>query len=466
MSRLPIRVRLTLPFAALIALVLAVTGYFIYARVGNALLASVDQSLRTQAAEIAGPAERATGTPDRDRADTPQVSQRLTAAGTVVESTPRGLKPILAGGRLEKVVAGRRSWTSGPISGLDNDWRALAFPARLDGRPGAVVIARSLEPREEALNRLIREFSIGGPVALLIATLAAYAVAAAALRPVEAMRRRAASITASTPGQLPVPPAKDELARLAVTLNDMLSRLEAAREHERRFVDDASHELRTPLAVLKAELELALRRPRSREELEQALASAAADTDELVRLAEDLLLVARSDQGRLPIRRERLSAREVLEDVAERFAASASERGRSIEVAGADAVIEADPARLRQALDNLVQNALIHGDGAIALAVVLSPYEVELHVLDAGPGVPQGFGQRAFERFSRADPARTSSGAGLGLAIVDVIARGHDGRAELRDRTGGGTDAVLVLPRGTGVLEPRPKRRLPVSTKT
>ena len=123
------------------------------------------------------------------------------------------------------------------------------------------------------------------------------------------MRRRAASIGASTPGaRLPLPRSRDEISRLAETLNEMLARLESAVEHERRFVDDASHELRTPLALLRGELELALRHPRSKEELEQALRSAADDADRLGRLAEDLLLVARYDQGRLPLRSEPVDA--------------------------------------------------------------------------------------------------------------------------------------------------------------
>src|SRR5207253_5656207 len=154
-----------------------------------------------------------------------------------------------------------------------------------------------------------------------LAIAAGYLLAAAALRPVEAMRRRAAAITASTPGtRLPVPSSRDEISKLAETLNDMIQRLEAAFEHERRFVADASHELRTPLALLRTELELALRRPRSHNELEQALRSAAEETERLTRLAEDLLLIARSDQGELPVRRRRIEASTLLHATAARFA--------------------------------------------------------------------------------------------------------------------------------------------------
>jgi signal transduction histidine kinase len=268
---------------------------------------------------------------------------------------------------------------------------------------------------------------------LLLTLLAGYGLAAAALRPVEAMRRRAAAISADTPGRrLPVPPADDELSALAVTLNEMLARLEAAFEHERRFVADASHELRTPLALLRTELEVALRRPRSREELQAAVRSAAEETERLVRLAEDLLLIARADEGALPIRREPTPAAELLERVRGRFAGRAETLGRELRVEPADGVVvDADPARIEQALGNLVDNALQHGAGAITLSARPHGGRVRLHVADEGAGFPTGFADRAFDRFSRADDARSERGSGLGLSIVALIAAAHGGSAHI-----------------------------------
>ena len=310
-SRLPIRVRLTLPFAVGMAVVLAAAGFFIYVRVGGALLDSVDQRLRVQAQEVSGRVEHGRSPFDRDNADGPTVAQLVNAGGIVVQSTPRTLRPISPERRSVARSRATRSGEAARSPASTNDWRVLTVPSQVGGGRGAIVVAESLEPREEALHRLVREFMLGGSAALLLAILAGYAVAAAALRPVEAMRRRAAAIGASTPEKrLPVPPTRDELSRLAETLNDMLGRLQSALDHERRFVDDASHELRTPLALLKTELEIALRQPRSRDELEAALRSAADETDRLTRLAEDLLLVARADEGRLPIRLEQVSARQ------------------------------------------------------------------------------------------------------------------------------------------------------------
>jgi signal transduction histidine kinase len=309
------------------------------------------------------------------------------------------------------------------------------------------VIASTLDQRDETLDRLLRELVLGGVLALLVATLAGYGLAAFALRPVEAMRRRAASIDASVPGgRLPIPPSRDELSRLAETLNDMLARLEAAFEHERRFVDDASHELRTPLALLRGELEVALRHPRSREELERALRSAGDEAERLSRLAEDLLLFARFDQGQLPIHPEPLDARGLLTAVAGRYERRAVEAGRSLDVhAPTGLLVNGDQARLSQALDNLIENAFSYGSGAVVLSALPRDGHVELHVVDEGPGIPAAFLPRAFDRFSRADEARGRGGTGLGLAIVALIARAHGGEAGVSNRPGSGADAWISL---------------------
>jgi signal transduction histidine kinase len=310
-----------------------------------------------------------------------------------------------------------------------------------------VVVARSLEPRNESLRRLLRELLVAAPLALILATLAGYGLAAAALRPVEAMRLRAAAVSAKSPGRLPVPRARDEISRLATTLNEMLERLESAFEHERRFVADASHELRTPLAMLRTELELALRRPRNHAELHEALSSAAQETERLSRLAEDLLLIARADQGGLPIRPERVSVDDVLNSVAARYRRRAETAGRALHVVPTETTIDVDAVRVEQALSNLVENALVHGEGAIDLFAITRDDVVELHVADEGPGFPPPFLERAFERFSRAEESRTGSGSGLGLSIVAVISEAHSGAVGAANRCEGGADVWIVLPR-------------------
>ena len=226
----------------------------------------------------------------------------------------------------------------------------------------------------------------------------------------------------------------------------MLARLDAALERERGFVADASHELRTPLASLKTELELALRHPRTGPELEAAIRSAAEETDRLVGLADDLLLLARSDQGQLSIRHERLRVEDLLARVAHRLRRKAEAVGRTIEIDIPDELeIDADPRRLEQAVVNLVENALTHAQGPIRLTVVAHGGTVEIHVRDDGPGFPLAFLPRAFDRFSRADEARSSAGAGLGLTIARAIAEAHGGSAHAVNLESG-ADVWLSLP--------------------
>jgi signal transduction histidine kinase len=446
-GRVPIRFRLTLPFALAMALVLAATGVFVYARVGHELLASVDQNLGAQLVEATKHAGEGKPLLESDVSEGPMIAQIALADGSARDSTPATLPPLLSRQAYLRARSGRIH-LSERVAGLRGDWRLAAVPTRLgDGSRAVLVVGRSLAARDETLDRLGRDFLLAAPAALLLAIIAGYALAAAALRPVEAMRRRAAAISAATPGtRLPVPQARDELSALAVTLNDMLARLEAAFEHERRFVADASHELRTPLALLRTELELALRRPRPRAELEAALRSAAEETERLVQLSEDLLLIARADEGRLPLRREPVPVAELLERVRTRFAARAASLGRPLLVEPADgAVVLADPLRLEQALGNVVDNALHHGDGAVTLSARRTPDGTELHVTDEGGGFPASFVERAFDRFSRADEARSERGTGLGLAIVTLIASAHGGRAHAANRPQGGADVWLDL---------------------
>jgi heavy metal sensor kinase len=429
MSRLPLRLRLTLAFALAMAAVLAILGVFLYLQLRATLDEQIDQSIRARAAA-------ATGLTAGTRVGDEEGFVRVLGGS---EGAPLTAADLERARRGDEVLVERAA-----VPGVEGRVRLLA--RRRD--EGVVVAGASLDDRDEALASLLTQIAIGGPVALLLASLAGYALAGAALRPVEAMRSRASEISTTVDGRrLPEPDGDDEIARLARTLNEMLARLEAGLERERRFVAEASHELRTPLASLRAELELALRRPRSPEELRAALASAAEETDRLAALAEDLLVLARSDEGALRLEREPLAAEELFESVAGRFAARAGGAGLSLEVVappGLRAV--GDRTRLEQALGNLVDNAVRHGGGTVRLEATRANGAVSLSVSDAGPGFAPEVLPHAFERFSRADGARSGGGAGLGLAIVAAIARAHGGTATARNLLGGGAEVTLVVP--------------------
>ena len=446
MSRLPVRIRLTLAFTAVMAVVLIAVGAFVYLRFEAELASALDQSLRTRAddlAAVAGGRPLAPG--DRLVEPDESLAQVLSADGAVLASSPGlGGTPVLTPEELARARGEPLFADRGAVAGSDEKVRLLARPA---GADQVVVVGASREDREESLASLLTVLVTGGPLALLLAALAGYWLASAALRPVGAMRARAAHISRLGGGtRLPVPPGRDELAELGGTLNEMLERLERSAERERGFVASASHELRTPLALLKAELELALREGRTPEELRAAIASAAGESDRLVQLAEDLLVLARADEGRLPVRPEPLEAAELLESTACRFESRAREEGRELRVRPADGVaVSADRLRVEQALGNLVDNALRHGEGDVELAAERTGGGTRLHVLDRGPGFDVSLDGSALERFTRGDRARSRGGTGLGLAIVDAIARSHGGRAGHGNRDGGGADVWIEL---------------------
>jgi two-component system OmpR family sensor kinase len=448
MSRVPLRLRLTLAFALAMALVLIVVGALLYVRLGNSLTEQVDEGLEAQAPALAE-LVRTSG----DELEAAQLSveegvvQVLGPGGRLVSFPPLEA-PVISEADVELARGGAFLVSRDELPGLEEPMRLLVTITESGGEAVVLVVGASLDDRDEALDGLVAQLLVVGPLALVLASAAGYFLAGAALRPVERMRRRAEEISSDAPGaRLPLPPARDEIRRLGETLNDMLGRLEAGLARERRFVADASHELRTPLALLRAELELASRRPRSREELEAALRSAREEVERLVRLAEDLLVLARAEDGRLPLAHEHHLVREVLDAVAGRYDSRATAAGRSIEVdAASDMVLGGDRLRLEQALGNLVDNALRHGSGTIRLQAVEEAGVLELRISDEGAGFPPEFLPHAFERFSRADVARAGSGAGLGLAIVDTIARAHGGSATATNGPQGGALIVLRIP--------------------
>ncbi len=451
MSRLPIRFRLTALFAVAIAVVLTAAGAFVYHRVATDLGAALDQELGLRAQDLSALVSRegslrATGTPLLERGES--FAELLAGDGHVLDATvPIGRLRLLTAVQLKR-ARNKPIYVNRPSApGLDEPARMLAVPLARRGRRLILVVGATRENRAETLRSLREGFLIGGPAVLLLASLAGYLLAGAALRPIEAMRRRAAEIsTASLDERLPVPEARDEVSRLGETLNEMLGRLEGGLARERRFVADASHELRTPLALLKTELELALTRARSPVELEQAIRSAAESTERLTSLADDLLLLARAQEGRISLKPERTDLADVLESVARSFAGRAEAEERQVLVNGVEPlVVTADRLRLEQALRNMIENGLRHGRGDVTLAVHARDGCAEVHVLDRGPGFPDAFLSRAFDRFSRGDPTG-SGGSGLGLAIVETIAKAHGGEARATNRPGGGADVWLALP--------------------
>ena len=413
MSRLPVRLRLTLAFTAVMAVVLVATGLFLYLRLEDELDASLERGLRSRADEVSSLAGAA-GAPLASAADDPLAPERESFAqvigpgGEVIDGTVR--ERALSSDQLGSASRGPLFADRGPFQGVDDAVRMLARPVQRGDRQLVVVVGASREESDEALESLRILLLTGGPVTLLLTALAGYGLTSAAMRPID----------------------------------ELIERLRRSVERERGFVASASHELRTPLALLKGELELALRAGRTPEELRAALSSAAEESDRLVQLAEDLLVLARFDEGRLPVRPQLLQLDELLQTVARRFESRSDGRLR-IE-ADAGLVVEADRIRVEQALSNLVDNALRYGEGPVTVTATGADGSVALRVSDEGPGFPEELLSTAFERFTRGDRARTRGGTGLGLAIVDAVARAHGGSASAVNRPDRGAEVALELP--------------------
>ena len=452
---LPIRLRLTLAFTIVMAVVLTATGFFLYLRLRTELDNRLDQSLHsrlqvTNTLLRQGDSSReAIAQGSAQRRDGSGFTQILAAPNGAVLGGSEGLEgeALLSRAEIRRAAATTSTFDLETDTADVGTVRVLAAPVHTPQRNFVVAVGTSLEDRNQALSNLRALLLVGEPIALLLAALAAYAVISAALRPVEAMRTRAAAISAEDLGRrLPLSAGRDELRRLGETLNEMLVRLEDGLVRERAFVADASHEFRTPLTMLKTELELMKRERPVGAAFDEALASAIGDTDRLARLTDDLLVLARADRDRLPIKSESVSVPELLERVAERYAKAGVGVSTS-PGAGSSPVISADPVRLEQALRNLVENALRYGAQPVRLSAAERDGSVEVHVTDEGAGFPPSFIDRAFERFSQADAGHGDEGTGLGLAIARAIAEAHGGSAHVANRPGGGADAWIAIPR-------------------
>ena len=439
---LPIRVRLTVTFAVVVGVALAVTGLLVYLQFRTSLDSRIDEELADRQAAVVALARRDVN-PDRVIADAGEaLLQIYRPDGALAASSPRARAfRLVPADEVPLAAAAPLRFSAGHLHGVSDGARVRAFAI-----PGGVAaLGEPLGDSERAQDRLAIILSITLPGALIAACIAGYLVTRAALRPVDEMRARAEEIGAGAPPgeRLPEPGTRDEIDRLAATLNDLLGRLEAAVDHERRILGDASHELRTPVSVLLTRLDVALRRDDLDEAgLRAVLEDARLDARRLSRLADDVLFLARADQGRLPLRPEPLEVHELLTGARDRHG---GEPGVVVaaEIAGG-AVVLADATRTGQVLDNLIANALTHGSGPVELRAAMAGEAVAISVRDHGPGYPDEFLPRAFERFSQANPS--ASGSGLGLSIAEAVVRAQGGTIAAANDPAGGAIVTFTLP--------------------
>lgn len=435
---------MTAAFGAVAAVLFLGIGVGLYVSVAAALLDEIDTGLRFRAATLqAQAAAQAPAPAPGDPAADPRLAEPGEALAQVVDAGGRVVRASPADRSVPVLPAELIGGLTGPVTvervipGIAGTTRLLAVPVGSGPGRSAIVVGASMQDRADTLHLLAVFLGVAEPLALAVACVAGRRVAGAALNPVERMRREAAAVAVSgLDRRLGVPSGDDEIARLGRTLNEMLDRLEASVRTERRFLDTASHELRGPLAALRAELDLALARPRSPAEMRAALVSASEETDRLTRLAEDLLVLSRARQGRLPVHRTPTSLRELVAAAERRWRPGAATADVRISADVADAPVLADPARIRQALDNLLDNAVRHSPAGTVVTVRARSEDgtAWITVTDEGPGLPGG---------------AAPTGAGLGLRIVRAVAEAHGGTLHLGNCPGGGARIALTFPTRT-----------------
>jgi signal transduction histidine kinase len=438
--RRSLRARLTLVTSAGLAVALALGAVLLASAVRSALVNGLDVSARQGAVEVATLLNQGRlPSPVPVPPDTVTV-QVLDASGQIVNVSPGAdrLVPMLAPARARAAArTGQAQMLAGPPLGMPSLLRVVAV--RASG--GHVVIAAvSFAQVHDSLATLARALFIGTPLLFGLLALAIWLVTGYTLRPIAALRRGAAEVTGTgLPRALPVPPARDEVRSLAVTLNDMLSRLAEAQQRQRDLVSDTAHELRSPIASIRAQLEVALDHPDGLDWAETAR-DVHADTLRLARLAEDLLLLARLDGQ--PLRRTTVDLAALCSTVAARYGAARVPVRASVSGGGgpeggsAVCAVPGDPDALRRLLVNLLDNAVRHAASQVCVSVCSEAGWAVLTVVDDGPGIPDAERERVFGRFTRLDNARDRTGeegAGLGLAIVRSTAEAHGGSVSLGD---------------------------------
>lgn len=335
--------------------------------------------------------------------------------------------------------------------------RLILVPARIGDAAFVIAIAQSLEAQQDALADLRQAMLITVPVALLVASLGGYLLARTSLAPVVRMTWKAREIGATNLSErIEVANRRDELGELAATLNDLLARLEAAFTAQRRFMADASHELRSPVTILQGELDVTLSRTdRNAADYRESLEVMRRSVRRLTRIVRDLFLLARSDAGDVPLRREAVYINDVVVNTVRALRTVAAERQVRLSAdCDEELRVLGDEDLIQRLVGNLLENAIkfMPAEGEVRIRCSAADRQIRIEVSDSGTGIPPNFHDQIFERFFRADPARAAavgtngSGAGLGLPIARWIAEQHGGTLVLEKSDMNGSVFVARLP--------------------
>jgi heavy metal sensor kinase len=466
--KLPIRVRLTLWYAVLLAAIVTGLGSFLVLQLRSDLRMAMDEE--TQASSVSTMLALAherrewkqekPGAYTQDLAEAARASlppfgaaQLLDAKGRVLAhyGAVAGAQSLVSTRVRRSALAGRAPTRSIALGDEGQQYRTMAA-AFTDGDESRIlVVALSMKPVEDPVHEVLMLLLIAGPAALAATSVAAYWLARKALRPVERMTSDAQEIgKAGLHERVAVPDSRDEIGRLGVTLNAMLDRIERGVTDKHRLVADASHALRTPLAVMRAEVDVSLRGDALSPAARDVLESAREEVDRMSRTVDNLLALAEADEGGLKLLTVRVSLRQAIDDAARPLRLVAAAKKVSLLAEGGSLEAQADPQRLALALTNLIENAIKFSPpgGSVRVTSWRRGTEVGVTVSDEGPGIPAEDREHLFDRYYRVDSARGRNvrGSGLGLAICHEVALAHGGRLWLESTLGGGSTFFLALP--------------------
>ena len=448
--RAGVRARSTWAALFVVAAALAIGAAVLLLLLQRTLITSVADQAESRAFDVAGQVseEGETGLA-KELVENTRVSQLIQVVNAqnkvVANSSPKGAGEPLTESRPAVGQSVQDEVGEMPLLDDDSPYLIVARGTEFEGARYTVVVASSVETQRDTVTTVTTYLLIGFPSLLVLVGVATWLLVGRALRPVEQIRSRVHGIgVGQLADRVPVPAAEDEVARLAVTMNEMLDRLQAGQETQRRFVADASHELRSPIASLMAALDVIVADDsgRAAPELHQVMQ---AETERMRRLVEDLLLLAKADDTGLQIQRTDVDLDDLVGVELRRL-----RTGNAVSVEGVvpPVRVTGDAAKLSQVLRNLADNAVQAAHGKVRFTLAEAAGTATVTVEDDGDGIPALERSRVFERFVRLDAsrARGSGGSGLGLAIVREVVRGHGGTVEVTDSPLGGARFVVRLP--------------------
>jgi heavy metal sensor kinase len=457
MFRRSIRLRLTLWYAAILAAGLLLFALTVYLILKTSLQDQLDDSIDSRASlllDLVSPDTAGRLPPnlgaDLEEPGEAEVFVRLfdPSGAVLYDNSPAFGEVPLDEDALASARNGSRDHrTSGEG---DAEARILTMPVVRNGATVAILqVGESTEDLREILNILLLVLGVMLPATFVLAGLGGWWLSTRALRPIDGVTHAAREISggADLSRRLNLDLPNDEVGRLARTFDEMLARLDAAFRRQRQFTADASHELRTPLTAVKGQIEVALERPRDAAEYQRVLGAVNEQVDRMTRLVGGLLMLARTDDGAVPLQRERVDVGGLVDSVAGQVRPLAEQKGLDVQVDGDGALIAyVDEDLVLQLLLNLADNAVKYtSEGGISLGWRNGDRR-EVFVRDSGPGIPPDHRERVFERFYRIDAARSGeTGAGLGLSIARWIAEAHGGALSLQSN-GAGSTFTFTLP--------------------